>query len=475
VKLSHTLRATSSTFDDPNLVSSAGLVPTLALAERAGLRELSDEHLSVPSDKGANAGLKVSSLVAGMVAGADSIDDMALLRHGGMGRMFTGAYAPSTLGSFLRCFTFGHIRQLDAVASRFLLALAGLAGLFSTNDDIKDADSRQYALLDVDDTVIEVHGYAKQGAGFGYTRVRGINALLATLSTTSSAPLIVAQRLRKGACNSARGAKRLVGDAVKTARRLLGPKAKVLVRMDSAYYGRGPVHAALAGGAAVSVTVAMDNRIRAAITSLGEESWTPIEYTHAIFDQDAGVWVSRAEVAEIGFTAFAAQRKADHVQGRLVVRRIPDLNAEAHRAAGQDTLFDTWRFHAFFTTADPQLLDTVAADKTHRGHAVIEQVHADLKSSALAHLPSGVFTANAAWLVLAVIAFNLTRVAGVLTGTDLARATTATLRRKLIHVPARAASRGRRLVLHLPQAWPWQNPWSDLFDRLADPPPAATP
>jgi hypothetical protein len=304
VKLSHTLRATSSTFDDPNLVSSAGLVPTLALAERAGLRELSDEHLSVPSDKGANAGLKVSSLVAGMVAGADSIDDMALLRHGGMGRMFTGAYAPSTLGSFLRCFTFGHIRQLDAVASRFLLALAGLAGLFSTNDDIKDADSRQYALLDVDDTVIEVHGYAKQGAGFGYTRVRGINALLATLSTTSSAPLIVAQRLRKGACNSARGAKRLVGDAVKTARRLLGPKAKVLVRMDSAYYGRGPVHAALAGGAAVSVTVPMDNRIRAAITSLGEESWTPIEYTHAVFDQDAGVWVSRAEVAEIGFTAL---------------------------------------------------------------------------------------------------------------------------------------------------------------------------
>ena len=285
--------------------------------------------------------------------------------------------------------------------------------------------------------------------------------------------MIVAQRLRKGACNSSRGAKRLVGDAVKTARRLLGSQAKVLIRMDSAYYGRGPVHAALAGGAAVSVTVRMDNRIRAAIASLGEESWTPIEYTNAIFDEDTGVWVSRAEVTEIDFTAFAAQRKADHVPGRLVVRRIPDLNAEQHRAAGQDTLFDTWRFHAFFTTADPDLLDTVAADKTHRGHAVIEQVHADLKGSALAHLPSGVFTANAAWLVLAVIAFNLTRVAGVLTGTELARATTATLRRKLIHVPARVASRGRRLVLHLPHAWPWQNPWSDLFDRLADPPPPA--
>jgi len=151
----------------------------------------------------------------------------------------------------------------------------------------------------------------------------------------------------------------------------------------------------------------MDNRVRAAITSLGEQSWTPIEYTNAVFDEDAGVWVSRAEVTEIGFTAFAAQPQADHVEGRLVVRRIPDLNPAKHRAAGQDTLFDTWRFHAFFTTADPQLLNTVAADKTHRGHAVIEQVHADLKGSALAHLPSGVFTANAAWLVLAVIAFNL--------------------------------------------------------------------
>jgi hypothetical protein len=453
------------------LVSSAGLVPTLALADRAGLRELVDQHLTVPTDRGANAGLKVSSLVAGMIGGADSIDDMALLRHGGMGRIFTGGYAPSTLGSFLRSFAFGHIRQLDAVASRFLLALAGLTGMFTAGHA---TDFGEYALLDVDDTLIEVHGYAKQGAGFGYTRVRGINALLATLSTTRLAPVIVAQRLRKGACNSSRGAKRLVGDAVKTARRLLGPSGRVLVRMDSAYYGRGPVHAALAGGAAVSVTVRMNNRIRAAITSLGEQSWTPIEYTNAVFDEDTGVWVSRAEVTEAAFTAFAAQPKADHVEGRLVVRRIPDLNAAKHRAAGQDTLFDTWRFHAFFTTADPALLDTVAADKTHRGHAIIEQVHADLKGSALAHLPSGVFTANAAWLVLAVLAFNLTRAVGVLTGTKLARATTATVRRKLIHVPARAASHGRRLVLHLPHAWPWQTAWSELFDRLADPPPPAT-
>ncbi len=171
MRLSHTLGRTSTVFDDPNLVSSAGLVPTLALADRVGLRELADEHLSVPTDKGANAGLKVCSLVAGMVAGADSIDDMAVLRHGGMGRLFARIYAPSTLGSFLRAFTFGHVRQLDAVASRFLLALAGLTRLLSTTNTV-NSDHAGYALVDVDDTIIEVHGHAKQGAGFGYTRVR---------------------------------------------------------------------------------------------------------------------------------------------------------------------------------------------------------------------------------------------------------------------------------------------------------------
>ena len=459
-------------FDDPNLVSSAGLVPALALADRAGLRELADEHLSVPTDKGANAGLKVCSLVGGMVAGADSIDDMAVLRHGGMGRLFARIYAPSTLGSFLRAFTFGHIRQLDAVASRFLLALAKLTGMLETTTAAMRNEHVQhgYALVDVDDTVVEVHGHAKQGAGFGYNRIRGLNALLATLTTTDAAPVIVAQRLRKGSCNSSRGAKRLVGDATKTTRRLLGPTARVLVRMDSAFYGRGPVHVALAGGAAVSVTVRMNTQIKAAIASITDDAWTTIEYTDAIFDEATGRWISRAEVAEIDFTAFAAQKKDEQVLGRLVVRRIPDFNAETHRAAGQDTLFDTWRFHAFFTTADPALLDTVAADKTHRAHAIIEQVHADLKNSALAHLPSGVFTANAAWLVLAVIAFNLTRAAGSVAAPELARATTATVRRKLVHLPCRVATSARRLTLHLPRDWPWETAWTQMLTRVADPP-----
>jgi hypothetical protein len=393
VKLSHTSRGTSAVFDDPNLVSSAGLVPVLALADRAGLRDLADAHLSVPGDKGTNAGLKVASLVGGMVAGADSIDDMAVLRHGGMSRLFARTYAPSTLGSFLRTFSFGHIRQLDAVVSRFLLALAKLAGLFAATSEPGYGQARGYALVDVDDTVVEVHGHAKQGAGFGYNHVRGLNALLATLVGAGAAgPVIVAQRLRKGACNSSRGAKRLVGDATKTARRLLGPDRLIMVRMDSAFYGRGPVHAALAGGAAVSVTVRMNAQIRAAITSIADDPWTPIEYTNAVFDEATGRWISSAEVAEVPFTAFAPQKTSDHVPGRLVVRRIPDFNAEKHRAAGQDTLFDTWRFHAFFTTADPELLDTVAADKTHRGHAIIEQVHADLKNAALAHLPSVIWS-----------------------------------------------------------------------------------
>jgi hypothetical protein len=447
-------------FDDPNLVSSAGLVPMLVLARSAGLSRLVDDHLSVPTDKGANAGLKVASLVAGMVAGADSIDDMALLRHGGMGKVFNGAYAPSTLGSFLRAFTFGHVRQLDAVSARFLSALAARTPVVAGIDD--------QVMVDIDDTIIEVHGYAKQGSGYGYSGVRGLNAVLATVTTKAAAPVIVAQRLRKGSCGSPRGAKRLVSDAVSTVKKLRtgSAGAKVLLRADSAFYGHGPVGAAVRAGAQVSVTVRLDPRVKAAIAAIPADAWAPIEYTDAIFDQATQTWISTAEVAEIAFTAFGAQKKANQVPGRLVVRRIPDLNPHP----GQATLFDTWRFHAFFTTST---LDTITADKTHRGHAIIEQVHADLKNSALAHLPSGKFTANAAWLVLAVMAFNLTRAAATLADTTLAKATTATIRRKLVHVPARIASSARRLTLHLPTAWPWENAWTTLFTGLCAPPSVA--
>lgn len=467
MQLCHTPRTTSAVFDDPNLVSSAGLVPVIALARSAGLGELAQQHLSVPSDKGANAGLKVTSLVAGMVAGADSIDDMALLRHGGMGRVFKRAYAPSTLGSFLRSFTFGHVRQLDAVASRFLTGLAAQAPLIAASD------GSGRVMVDIDDTIIEVHGYSKQGSGYGYSGVRGLNALLATVSTAASAPVVVAQRLRKGSCGSPRGAARLVADALKTTHQLTGDSGQPpLVRADSAFYGRATIGAAVRAGAEVSVTVRLDPKVKATIAAIGDHAWTPIEYTDAVFDEQTQTWVSRAEVAEAEFTAFSSRPKTEQVTGRLVVRRIPDLNPRSTH--GQATLFDTWRFHAFFTTTSPEVADTVAADKTHRGHAIIEQVHADLKHSALAHLPSGKFAANAAWLVLAVIAFNLTRAAATITGPGLAKATTATIRRKLITVPARVASSARRATLHLPAAWPWETAWTELFTRVCGPPQPST-
>ena len=459
MQLSHTLRVGSAVFDDPNLVSAAGLVPVLKLADRAGLASLAEHHLSVPTDKGAHAGLKVASLVAGMVAGADSIDDMAVLRHGGMGRIFTRAYAPSTLGSFLRSFTFGHVRQLDAIASRFL---TGLVGVAPTLAGASDGPPDQLVLVDVDDTIVEVHGYAKQGSGYGYSGVRGLNALLATVTTASSAPVIVAQRLRKGACGSPRGAARLVADALKTVK-TVHSGSRPLLRTDSAFYGHPTVSAAVTAGADVSVTVRLDPRVKTAIGSIPDDTWQPIQYTDAIFDEAAQQWISRAEVAEIPFTAFSSRKKADQVPGRLVVRRIPDINPHP----GQDSLFDTWRFHAFFTTST---LNTVTADKTHRGHAIIEQVHADLKHSALAHLPSGRFCANAAWLVLAVMAFNLTRTAATLTGPELAKATTATVRRKLINLPARIASSARRVTLHLPKQWPWEKGWTILLTRVCGPP-----
>ena len=466
MQLSHTRPVVSATFDEPNLVSAAGLVPLMALSGKAGLRALADERLSVPTDKGANAGLKVTSLVAGMAAGADSIDDMALLRHGGMGKVFTGAYAPSTLGSFLRSFTFGHVRQADAVASRFLLNLAEHTELLGGM-----ADSGT-VLVDIDDTIVEVHGYHKQSAAFGYSGVRGLNALLATVSTDQVAPVIAAQRLRKGSVGSPRGAARLATDTLALIGRSRLAGRDVLVRADSAFYSHAVVTSVLKAGAEVSITVRMDPAVKRAITRIGEDAWTAIKYTDAIYDETTGAWISRAEVAEIPFTAFSSKTKTDQVPGRLIVRGIPDLNPKTSH--GQETLFDTWRFHAFFTTTAPDQLDTVAADQTHRRHAIIENVHADLKASALAHLPSGVFTANAAWLVCAVMAFNLTRAAASVTKTPApARAVTATIRRKLINVPARIATSARRLRLHLPTNWPWQKDWSALYQvALSSPAPA---
>jgi hypothetical protein len=457
MRLSHARAAITARFDDPNLVSCAGLVPVLALAQRCGLATLLAKRLKIAATGGANAAAKILALVAGMMCGADSIDDMDLLRHGGMSRLFDGVRAPSTLGTFLRCFTFGHVRQLDAVAAGLLARLAAATPV------LLDAD--QVTFVDVDDTVRQTYGYAKQGAGRGYTGVKGLNALVAVISTPLSAPLIAATRLRKGSTNSARGAAKLLADALATARRC-GAAGLVLVRADSAYYGYDIVSACRRAGARFSVTARLTPTVAAAITSIDAQAWTPIQYPNAIYDQDEQRWVSDAEVAEVGFTAFTNRRKSQHVTARLIVRRVRRLNPK-HVPAGQTEAFAVYRYHAVFTDSPESML---AAEATHRDHAIVEQVIAELKNGPLAHLPSGVFAANAAWLVCAAIAHNLTRAAGALAGGRHRRTRTATIRAQLIATPARLAHSAHQQVLHLPRDWPWEPGLDELFRRaLHDP------
>jgi len=453
----------SAVFDDPNLVSCGGLAPVVALAQRCDLAGLVAGHLTLPSQGGANAHLKVPALVAAMVAGADSIADTDLLRHGGMDRLFRGVRAPSTMGTFLRTFTFGHVRQLDAVAARFLAALAARTPLLPGADTV--------AFVDIDDTVKATYGYAKQGAGYGYSGVKGLNALIATVSSPLAAPVIVAARLRKGGANSARGAGRLVADGVRAARAAGagGPRGTglVILRADSAFYGYEVLAAARRAGARFSVTARSSPAITRAIASIDESSWQPIHYPNAVFDEQAQCLVSDAEIAEVPYTAFTSRRKAEQITGRLLVRRVRRLNPTTStststdgQAVEQGELFAIYRYHSVFTDS-PLIL--VQAEKDHRAHAIIEQVHADLRSGPLAHLPSGSISADSAWLALAVIAFNLTRAAGCLASTFHAKATTGTIRAQLINVPVRLARSARRLHLHLPERWPWEQAWTRLF------------
>jgi len=370
-----------------------------------------------------------------MLAGTDSIDDMALLRHGGMKKLFVGTYAPSMLGSFLRSFTFGHVRQLDAVARRRLVNVAAHTPIVAGIDD--------YALVDIDDTIKEVYGYQKRGSGYGYSGVRGLNALIGIVSKPKAAPSIIGSQLRKGAAGSPRGAGKFVGDVLATVKRLRSQTAAGLVplRADSAFCGHAVVAAAHRVGAKVSITARMDPAVKRDIGTITDDQWTTINY------------------------AFSSRKKAERIVGRLVVRRIPELNQKATK--GQPTRFDTHRFHAFFTTSDR---DPVTADQTHRQHATIEQINADLKDS---DLPSGVFTANAAWLVLATIAFNLSCAVGSLAGADLGKARRGTIRRKLIRIPARISTSARKNTLHLPTNWQWEPGWTAAFAAACGPPQTA--
>ena len=398
-----------------------------ALAQKCGLAALADEHLSVPTDKGSNAGAKVTALVAGMVAGADSIDDMGLLRHGAMGTVFDRPYAPSTLGSFLREFAFGHVRQLDAVASRLLARLARTHAAAGRDRRPRHGRSRRHhhrsaRLRQTRIRIRLLRGPRPQCADrHGHHRRR---------RTGDHRPAAAQRRLRlparsgpddrrhpghRGTAALARGhgASRWCGRIQRSTAIRPWPR-----RSAAAPRCRSPC----------AWTRKSKPRSPTSTTMPGPRSNTPTpSTTKPPTSGSPGPRSPRSRSPR-----SAPGKPPSRSPGRLVVRRIPDLNPAPRD--GQQSLFDTWRFHAFFTTTD---LDTVTADKTHRGHAIIEQVHADLKNSALAHLPSGRFAANAAWLVLAVIAFNLTRAAATLTGPRLARARTATIRRTLITVPAR--------------------------------------
>jgi Transposase DDE domain group 1 len=305
VRLLHSLAKTHASFDDPNLVSHAGLVPVMALAQRAGLGDLVAGHVRPGGQCGVNPAAKVPCLVAGMAAGADSIDDMDLLRHGAMTSLFGGIRAPSTLGSHLRSYTWGNVAQLERAGREFLANLAGQAPLLPGADVL--------AFIDIDSMQKRVYGHKKQGARFGHTKiqgksllVRGLNALAAVISTPLSAPVIAATRLRGGNAASARGAASMAARAITTARGC-GCTGMIIVRMDSAFYNAAVIGAIRGQGARFSVTAPMNASIRAAIAAIGEDAWTPVQYPRAIRDDQLEAWISDAEVAEAQYTAFASK------------------------------------------------------------------------------------------------------------------------------------------------------------------------
>jgi hypothetical protein len=316
-----------------------------------------------------------------------------------------------------------------------------------------------------------VYGHKKQGAAFGHTKiqgksllVRGLNALAATISTPLAAPVIAGTRLRGGNTGSSRGAASFATASVATAR-AAGCSGILVARADS-FYSAAFTGAVRAAGAFFSVTVRMDPKVKAAIAAIPDTAWTPIRYPRAIWDDQLRCWVSDAEVAEVPYTAFAS-KKDGTVTARLIVRRVKDRNRDA--APGQGELLTIWRYHAVFTDSP---FATLLAEQHHRDHAQ-EQVFADLADGPLAHLPSGSFPANAAWLACAAASHNLLRAAGSLASLAFAKARGATLRRDLIGVAARVARHGRgQITLHLPEGWHHETGWTNLFDAACGPPAA---
>ena len=464
MQVSHRFTASSAVFDDEHLVSCAGLVPVMTLASQTGLSALVADKVRITAPRiksgSVNPAPKLATVVAGMCAGADSIDDLDTVRSGGMKTLFGGVYAPSTIGTLLREFTFGHARQLESVLREHL------AGLCRRVELLPGAQRR--AFIDIDSLLRPVYGHAKQGASYGHTKIagkqilrKGLSPLVTTISTEHAAPVIAGARLRAGKTNSGKGAARMIAQAVATAR-AAGATGEILVRGDSAYGNSTVVAACRRAGARFSLVLTKSTTVAAAIDSISDDAWVPVKYPGAVRDPDTGAWISDAEVAETTYTAFTSTDRP--VTARLIVRRVKD-------ARYPDALFPVWRYHPFFTDTDEPV---DAADITHRRHAIIETVFADLIDGPLAHLPSGRFGANSAWILCAAIAHNLLRAAGVLAGGAHAVARGATLRRRIVNIAARLARPQRRPVLHLPSHWPWAQQWLTLWrNTIGYSPPAA--
>ena len=455
MRSSHTPARTAATFDDPNLVSHAGLVPLVRLTETIGLPELAHDLVRLGGPTGANPDAKITTILAGMATGADSIDDLDQLRHGAMDRLFTGIRAPSTLGTFLRWFTIGHNAQLEKLAATCLTRLTAQTPLLP--------GLSQLAFLDLDSKTTRVHGRKKQGARFGHKKIRGLDFLAATLSTPT-APVIAATRLRGGNADTRRKITSFATHSLHIAR-ACGATGTVIVRGDSGCYSATLITALAQAGAVFSITARNSRALARAIAAIDDNAWTDIELDAPVLDEDTGQTIHTAQIAATRYTAFTnpTQNPGRRTTATLVVRRHRVLTVTE-----QGELFPAWRYQAIFTNSP---FDPITVEAQHRGRAgAIEQVFADLNGSALAHLPSGRFAANAAWLTLAGMAHNLQRAIGCLAAGTHAKARTTTLRRQVIAVPARISRSARTITLHLPTHWPWQQAWQRVFDHAHAPP-----
>ena len=418
------LDCVQAAFDDRRAVADAGIVLGATLAARLGIEALVDRFVRLGQRVGAaNAGSKVMTLISAMLLGADSIDDCDVLRSGRTGALLGHRVAaPSTRGTFLRAFTFGHVRQLDRVLAEALeRAWAAGAGPGSGR-----------LVVDVDSFIGEVHGHAKQGAGFGYTRQRGYHPLLATRADTGE---VLHIRLRKGSAGSPRGVLRFADEVISRVAQA-GAAGTKLLRADNSFWNKKLIARLERAGWQYSISVRMQAWVPDAITQIPESDWQPLE------DYPEG---GEAQIAQ---TIVGDQR--------LIVRRTRLVGAQAE-------LWPDWRHFAFLTNRT-EPIEVVEAE--HRQHAVVELAIRDLKDQALAHFPSGHFNANAAWTVIACLAHNLLRWTTVigLPGSTIRAART--VRRRLLALPGRLTRTARRWTLHLPARWPWQHDFIRALARI---------